>query len=424
MNCKTDKLRNGLRVLTTSIPSSESATVTVWVGVGSRQEEDKIAGLSHFIEHIVFKGSKKRPSAKIIAQEVDAIGGEFNAATCKHWTNFYIKARSANLEKMFDILSDMVLNPVLKEEEIEREKGVILEEIKLYEDMPPRHVWDLFEEVAFRGNTLARDTIGTRETVKNLKKDDFIRYRKLHYYPENMVVTVSGGVKEKEVLKLTQKYFGDLKKGNKKEEIALFNSLQTQPQLLLSTKKSEQAHLILGFLGLPLDHKERYALGVLSTLLGGGMSSRLFTEVRERRGLAYSVKTVVDHFVDTGEIMTYAGVDLKKVDEAIKVILDEHYKLASGKKEISIKELSKAKEYLKGHLSLEMEDSRSINEFFGAKEVLIGKKDSLEEVFAGIDKVTQEDVVSLAKKLFVPQGLNLAMIGPFEDEERFKKLLH
>jgi predicted Zn-dependent peptidase len=425
MNCRISKLENGLRILTTPIPSSPSATVTVWVGVGSRQEEDRIAGLSHFLEHIVFKGSKKRPTSKDISQEIDALGAEMNAGTTQHWTNFYLKGRVENLEKIFDLLSDIVLNPLLKEEDIEREKGVIIQEIKMYEDMPIRFIWDLFDRVIFKGNTLGRDIIGSRETVANLKKDDFLRYRKMHYYPENMLITVAGGIDKKETNLLAQKYFGQLeKRGRNEEKIKKFVSFQDKPQVLLQNKKTEQTHFILGFLGLPLDHKERYVKGVLSAILGEGTSSRLWLEVREKRGLAYHVRTVVDQFIDTGFMATYAGVNPEKIEEAIKIILDEHYFLASGKKEITGKELSKAKEFIKGHLALELEDSKVINEFFGIKGVLLNKTDSLEEAYKGIDKVTKEDVVKLAQKLFVPKHLNLAIIGPYKDKEKFENLLY
>ncbi len=406
------------------VPSSPSATVTVWAGVGSRQEEDKEAGLSHFLEHMVFKGSKKRPTASKIAEEIDAIGAEMNAGTTQHWTNFYLKGRSSHLEKMFDILADIVLNPLLKEEDIEKEKGVIIQEIGMIEDTPTSFVWDLFGRLIFKGNNLGRDIIGSRETVKKMKRDDFLRYRKMHYYPENMLITVAGGIKEKEVLDLANNFFGGLiQKGKKEEPIEKFVLAQSKPQIYLKSKKTEQSHFILGFLGLPMGHKKRFTKAVLTALLGEGSSSRLFVEVREKRGLAYYVRTFTDQFVDTGFFAVYAGVHPAKIEEAIKVVLDEHYLLANGKKEITGKELTKAKEYVKGHLALELEDSKTINEFFGIKEIIINKTDSLEEVFAGIDKVTKEDIIKLAKEFFIPERLNLAIIGPYNEASKFEKLL-
>ena len=260
-----NKLDNGIRVVTTPIPTSESATITVWVGVGSRSESDKIAGLSHFIEHIVFKGSKKYPSAKAISETVDALGAEMNAGTSKEWTNFYIKTRSANLDKAFDVLSDMVLRPLLDEREIEREKGVIVEEIAMYEDTPIYKIGDLFENLIFKGDNLGRDIIGSKETVKGLKKNDFLRYRDMHYYTNNIVVSVAGGVTQEKVMALAEKYFSDIAKTGKVEEEAFkFNDKQVKPAVLLKTKKNEQAHLIMGVSCVQRGNNQRYIESVLS----------------------------------------------------------------------------------------------------------------------------------------------------------------
>jgi len=416
------KLSNGLRVLIVPLPNMESATITVWAGVGSRNEPEKIGGISHFLEHMVFKGSRKRPSAKEIAEAVDAIGGEFNAATSKQWTNFYIKARVEVLEKASDVLSDMVLAPLLKEEDIEREKGVIIEEMAMYEDTPMMKISDVFEQLIFKGSSLGRDIIGTKQSVKNITRDDFERYRKTHYYSENMLITVAGGVKEDKVLSLVRKYFGGLEKG-KKEKEQKFKAAQKAARVKLHPKKKEQAHFILGFLSNPMGSEERFVESVLAGILGQGMSSRLFSEVREKRGLAYSIKTYIDRYVDTGYIGTYAGVDVKRIDEAIKVTLDQHYGLASGAYKFSKTELVKAKEYIKGHLALSLEDTKNINSFFGVKELILGKTEAVEQVFAGIDKVSESDLVRLAKKLFVPEHLNLAIIGPYKSQARFEKLL-
>jgi len=418
------KLDNGLRLLTVPMPGLESVTVTVWVGVGSRAESDKIAGLSHFLEHMVFKGSKKRPSAKLIAEAVDAIGGEFNAATSKEWTNFYIKARSGSVDLAFDVLSDMVLNPILKSEEIEREKGVILEEMAMYEDTPMVKIGDLFEQLIFKGDSLGRDIIGFEKSVKALKRDDFERYRKSHYYAGNIVVAVAGGVDVKKAQELTKKYFSALQASGKSEEMEYeFQTKQNKPSVFLRNKKNEQGHFILGFLAGERGNKERFAEAVLASILGGGMSSRLFTEVRERRGLAYSVRTSLDRFLDTGEFISYAGVDVAKAQEAIKVVLDEHYKIAGGKHGITVKELKKAKEYIKGHLALSLEDTRDVNSFYGENELMLGKIETPDEVFAGIDKVTIADMVRRAKELFVPERVNLAIIGPFREQAVFEKII-
>jgi len=309
MNYHLETLSNKVRILSVPMPSLESATVTVWVKTGSRNETFNIAGISNFLEHIVFKGSKKRPSAREISEAIDQIGGTFNASTSKE---FHIKARKESLDTVFDVLSDMVLNPVLNEKEIEREKKVIIEEIAMYEDTPIFQIGEVFERSLFKGNNLGRDVIGFEKTVRSIKKDDFLSYRKKYYYPENILVSVSGGIDRKEVLALGEKYFG----------------------------KNEQAHLILGFLGEKRDSKDRYIEAVTSSILGGGMSSRMFTEVREKRGLAYAVKVSTEHYKDAGEVLTYAGVDPKNAQKAIKVILGEYYALAEKTKKITSKELS------------------------------------------------------------------------------------
>lgn len=423
MDHKLTTLENGLRVLTVSMPSLESATVTVWVRVGSRFENAKTEGLSHFIEHMAFKGSKKRPTAREISEVVDGIGGEFNAATSKEWTNFYIKARAGNLETAFDILSDMILNPVLAEEEIEREKGVILEEKSMNEDTPMRFINDLFERLMFKGTNLGPDIIGTTESIRGLKKEDFIEYRNNHYFTDNILLTVSGGVSKDEIEKLATKYFGELKRNNKESKAEEAKANQSKPAILLKEKKAEQANLILGFRGNPMGHKDKFIEAVLATILGGSMSSRLFIEIRERRGLAYTVHTAPEHYTDTGYFATYAGVTLDKIDEAIKVTLEQHYKLASGELAVSETELKKAKEYLKGHLALSLEDTRAVNYFFGERQLLLKKIETPDEIFEGIDRVTQEDIYRVAKELFRKERLNLAIIGPYSDEARFSKIL-
>ncbi len=423
MTYKKITLPNGLRLVFIPMPGSPSVNVTVWTNVGSRYEDEKVAGLSHFLEHMVFKGSVKRPNAKLISEAVDGIGGEFNAGTSKEWTNFYIKASAANLPVAYDVLSDIILNPLIIEEEVQREKGVILEEMAMYQDTPTMHIGDVFEETIFKGSTLGRDTIGTTKAIKSFVREDFVKYRTDHYHPSNLLVTVAGGVKEADVVKLTKKYFGDLEKSKEKLNFKKFTNTQSKPQVNLVSKKNEQAHFILGFRGNELGHPERYAESILSVILGGGMSSRLFTEVRERRGLAYSVRTDVDHYTDCGYMGTYAGVDPKKAEEAVKVILEEHYKIANKETEITKEELKKSKEYIKGHIALSLENSSAVTRFFGEQELLRGKIETPEEVFKKLDKVTINEIYAVAKKFFKPNNLNLSLIGPYTNADIFKKLV-
>lgn len=417
-----DKLANGVRLITVPISSMESATVTVWVGVGSRYENPKVSGISHFLEHMVFKGSKKRPTAKEIAEAVDSIGGEFNASTSKEWTNFYIKAGKFNMETAFDVLSDMVLNPILRKDDLEREKGVIVEEIGMYEDTPMWKVPDLFENLSFKGNELGRDIIGKRKTVKALTTKNFDDYRKRHYGANTIVVTVAGGVTRAKAKSLTKKYFSDLKK-IKNQSINRFQSKQKSPGILLSSQKKEQAHFVLGFLGSSRKSKGQYTEQILSTILGSGMSSRLFTEVREKRGLAYSVRASLERYIDTGYLEIYAGVDPKRADLAVKTVLEQCYGVINGEHPITKDELEKAKEYIKGHVALSLEDTKAINAFFGTRELFGEKLETPEEIYKKVDAVTIKEVETVAKKFFKPENLNLAIIGPFTSKEKFKKLL-
>lgn len=404
------------------MPSLESATITIWVGVGSRYEDDRVLGVSHFLEHMVFKGSKKRPTAKEISEAVDSFGGEFNASTSKEWTNFHIKARTGKLDIALDVLADMVLHPLLLAEEIEREKGVILEEMAMYEDTPTAKIGDIFENLIFKGNELGRDIIGTRESIREMKHQDFLDHRKSHYSSENIVITVAGGFDEGKILKFIESYFSEIGK-HPTSDIKKFENKSKVPQVLIHYKDIKQAHFEMGFVGEKRGHDNRYAEAVLATILGGGMSSRLFLEVRERRGLAYSVRTSSDYARDTGYMSTYVGADMKRLNDAISVTLDQYYGLASGKYPVVAAELTKAKEFIKGHVALSLEDTDSVNAFFGIKELLLNKIETPDEIYAKIDMVKIEDVLKVANMFFKPERLNFALIGPFKDEKRFQKLL-
>lgn len=422
MKYKLHTLSSGLRLIVVPIPTLESATVTVWVGTGSRNETPGNSGISHFLEHMVFKGGAKRTTAREISEAVDSIGGQINASTSKEWTNFYIKARSANAETAFDVLSDIVLYPSLPAEDLEREKGVIVEEIGMYEDTPLWKIDDVFENLIYKGHPIGRDIIGTKDTVTSFDRSDFDSYRSLHYYPKNLVVTVAGGVTDAFALNLTKKYFGKFSAKKKSKKDSKFVFKQDKPQVLLSSKKKDQAHFILGFYGSEYYSKDRYAETVLAAILGGGMSSRLFTEIREKRGLAYSVRASRDSYSDCGYIGIYAGVDPKKALDAVEVSLKECYGISDKSLPVGTEELKKAKEYLKGNVALTLEDTKAVNAFFGTKAIL-GKVETPEELFAGIDKVTEKDIYRVAKKIFVKNRLNLAIIGPFKDSKKFERVI-
>lgn len=421
MDYKLTTLKNGLSILIVPMSSLESATVTVWVKTGSRNEEDSKLGLSHFLEHMAFKGGKKYPSSKAVSEAIDEVGGEFNASTSKETTQYYIRIRAKLVERAFDVLSDIVLRPTLKERDIIKEKGVILEEMNLYEDTPVRRIWDLFEQLIFEGHSLGRDIIGTKESVSSLKKPDFISYRDKFYYAKNMLITVAGGVEEKDVKRLAETYFGEVSYGD--GEAVATPPKQDGVRVKLTTKAVEQAHFIVGFLADKLGEPNRYKDSVLDVILGSGMSSRLFTEVREKRGLAYSVRSDIERHIDAGYFAVYAGTDPKKATKALKVILDQLYGLATKKYKINEKELNKAKEYLKGHLALSLEDTRGVNSFFGYEQLMLGKVRTPNEVFEKVNEVTVEDVYEAARRIFNPERANLAIIGPFEDVSKFKSII-
>jgi len=417
---KLTTLKNGLRIITVPMKGVESMTVLIGVGAGSRYETKETNGLSHFLEHMVFKGTKKRPTTFDISVALDSIGARFNAATSKEFTFYYVKANAIHQPLAFEVLTDMVLNSKLEPEEIEREKGVIIEEINMYEDMPIEKSIEVFESLLYSPTSLGWYTAGKKENIKAIKKEDFINYQKRLYYPGNMVVVKAGKVDEKECLELTEKYFGDLKAQEKEKfEPALFN--QREPRVRLRQKRTSQSHFCLGVRAYGQNHPDRYVLEVLATVLGGSMSSRMFIQIRERRGLAYYVRTVDENYQDNGYLMTRAGVDVNKIDEAAKVILDEYQKVIDEK--VSQKELQKAKEFLKGNLILSLEDSESVAEDYVVEVLLSDKIRDPEEIIKGIEEVTPEDLQRVAKDIFKPENLNMAIIGPYNDEERFLKLL-
>ncbi len=450
------KLSNGLTLLFSPMPGVKSVTVMVAVGAGSRYETKRINGLSHFLEHMAFKGTKKRPSAKHISQEVDAIGGEFNAFTSKDHTAYFIKAASHHFPLLLDILSDMMTNSLFKEEEIEREKGVIIEEIHMYEDTPMRKVAEVFENLMFGDTPMGWDIAGTADVIRSIKREDFLSYVSSLYKTRNMVA-VAGGISDKfeirnskletnsnlkkhfkketdsdarqndRLSELVEKYFGGLKDG-KIKNFEKCSVKQSAPRLKIQYKDTEQAHLVLGFPTFSNTDPRRYALNVLTTILGGGMSSRLFIEVRERRGLCYYVRASTDLYQDCGDFAVSAGVDLKRIDDAISTILNELWKVKVAREkvkngEITEEELKKAKEYIKGHLVLGLEDSESVAGFYATQHILKEKVETPEEVMAKIDNVTLEEVYNVANDIFDPKRVNLAVIGPFKDSSRFEKLI-
>src|SRR5258708_26815449 len=351
-------LQNGLRVLTIPMPSFESATVLIMVGAGSRYETKKNNGISHFLEHMAFKGTQKRPSAMTISTLIDGIGGEFNAFTGKESTAYYIKSGANHVELSLDVLSDMLQHMLLDPKEINKERGVILEVINLYEDTPARKIGDIYEYLLYGDTPMGWDIAGEKDIINVITKEDFLQYMQNLYSADNITIVVAGGINNTESTKMVEKYFGQMS-AFKTDQYLKDKTLQNKPALMIKHKNTEQAHIAMGYRTVGLDHKDRYPLEVLASILGGGMSSRLFHEIREKRGLAYYVRTSSDNYQEVGTLVSVAGVDPKRVNDAVKVMLDEYKIISSKEGIITPEELKKAKEFLKGHLVLELEDSRS-----------------------------------------------------------------
>lgn len=420
MNYKKTTLKNGLRVLTIPMQGTQTATVMIMVGVGSRFENEKQAGLSHFVEHMLFKGTEKRPTAQSISEELDAIGGEFNAFTAKDKTAYYAKVDSKHIETAFDVVADIFLNSKLEQEEINRERGPILQELSMYEDDPRRSVGDEFEQLLYLPSQMGKQIVGNKQTINALMRKDFVSFMKKYYVAEDTVICVAGKFDEKKILNSIKKYFNNLSKGIKPAFKKVVEK-QEKPEVRIKFKKTDQTNVIVGNRAYPQNHKDRYVLALISVILGGNMSSRLFIEVRERRGLAYFVHTSIDTYQDCGYISSQAGVEHGKLEQTIKVILDEYDKMA--KSGVSEKELQRAKDYVKGRSIMGFEASDDVAMFFIDQEMHREKIMTPQEVFAKIDAVTQADIIRVSRDIFKREKLNCAIVGPHKNSKKIGEIL-
>lgn len=414
------KLNNGLQLIMASMKGVESVTVLVGVGSGSRDETDVKAGLSHFLEHMASKGTKKRPTPFEIASVIDSVGGEQNAGTSKDFTEYWVKVAAKHLELAFDFQADNLKNSLFDPVEIERERQVIIEEINMYEDLPMRRVMENFESLIYSKTSLGRDIAGSKETVSQITQKDFFNHLARFYQPQNLAVVVAGNFEPDKVKKLAFKYFGDLKNQGEIRK-KKFRFSQKQPRAAIGYKKTDQAHFCLGGYGVEYLNPDRFTVSVIASVLGFSRTSRIYREIREKRGLAYYVQTIPEYYSDTGSIFTRAGVALKKLPEAIKIILAEYGRISREK--VRPEELNRAKEYLKGRFILELEDSLSVASRYGVQAVIESKLRSADEVLDEINKVTAEDVLRVSRRLLVPRKMNLAVIGPYKDKTKFLKLL-
>jgi predicted Zn-dependent peptidase len=412
-------LANGIRVVTAPMPQVASVACFLMLAAGSRYETPEAKGIAHFAEHMFFKGTERRPTARTLATEIDAIGGEFNAFTGKELTGYYVKCGAETRDVALDVLADMLLRSRFDADEIEKEKGVILEEMNVYLDTPQRYVGSVYDRLLYGDQPLGWDILGTRETIEGASRDTFLSYLGRWYRPERLVVGVAGSIGDG-LLERLEELLGGLEPAPTGAPDPVAPPPDGSP-VLVHSKSSEQAHLVVGVRGYPLGHPDRYALQLLTVVLGGGMSSRLFTEVRERRGLAYYVHAASSAYTDTGTVYASAGVDVKRVEEAISTILAELRRVAA--EPVPGDELEKARGYAKGRFVLRLESPQGTIQYGLRREVLEGEIEEPEEVLRRLGAVTGEDVQRVARDLLEERRLYLALVGPFDDPERFERLL-
>lgn len=413
-------LPNGLRVLSVPLKETKAVIVQVFVGAGSRFESKDINGISHFLEHMFFKGGERYPDTKAVASALDGVGGKFNAYTCEEVVSFWVKLPQDKVELAFDVLSDMLLNAKLEDTEVNRERNVILEEYNRLEDDPASNIGDIFQTLMYGDQPIGRSVIGDKKVLKKLQRDNFVDYKKHLYIPTNIVVAVAGGISHEKALRLVKQYFPYTKAEHQIKK-TVTKSPTCRNRLVLKYKKTNQAHLMLGIPGISGNSEDKYAMRLLSAILGGSMSSRLWLNLRERYGLGYAVQTYANLFVDDGYLVTYAGVDLKRIDLAIKLILEEYAEMA--KTPVSKQELAKNQEMIKGQTLMAMENSGFWADWVGEQELLYDKIKTPEEEIAKIMAVTPKDIQKLSARLFKNAKLHLAVIGPYRNKSEFAKLL-
>ena len=412
-------LPNGVRILTSNMPNTRSAAVSMYVGTGSRHERDEEAGLSHFLEHLLFKGTKKRPTAKEIAEAIDGVGGVMNGGTDRELTVYWVKVARPHLDLAIDVLVDLVRHPLLDPGEFEKERKVVLEELAMIEDSPAQITDLLLDATLWPDQPLGRDVAGTPESVSALTPAMAVDYLRGQYVASNAAISVAGDVNHDAIVETLAASLGSWRKGRPRRMSPASNG--QGPRVCLRYKKTEQAHINIALRGLPLNHPDRYPLAFLSIILGEGMSSRLFMELREKRGLVYDVHSYPSHFMDTGAFVVYAGVDPGKAVETIHVILAEVARLRDEGP--SQEELIKARELSKGRLLLRMEDTRAVSGWLGGQELLLGRVRGVDEAIAEMETVTLEDLQRVARELILSDQLYMAIVGPYRSDKRFAPLL-
>lgn len=414
------KLRNGLRIVLCRIPGMKSVTSTILFGVGSRYETKQIGGISHFLEHMMFKGTTRRPSTLDIARELDGVGADYNASTGKEITSYYIKLANKHIDRALDIQHDMLQNSIFSPHEISREKNVVIEEINMYEDKPNITVEEILEQKMFGSVPLGWNIAGTKGSVRAINRDKVRKYFNAHYNPNNMVIGVVGGFDRNHVLGSLKKYFQSIPRKSVPSPKKA-GKIKPGPRFTLKYKKTEQAHLCFGFEAFPYNHKDLPILSVLNTVFGANMSSRLFISIRERQGLAYGVRSDITKYSDCGLLTIYAGVDTSRLSEAIKGIIDEIELFKQ--KGVTTEELQNAKEFIKGKVALGLEESESISAYLLEQEYFNNKILTPEQRFKIIDRVTQKDIQRVAQLVLQKKKMTLALIGPYRNKQTIQRLI-
>jgi predicted Zn-dependent peptidase len=408
------KLDNGLRIITHSMPKRHSVAVGIWIKVGGRYESEEHKGIAHFLEHLVFKGSKKY-SCRKLKESIEGVGGSLNGFTSEEMTCYLAKLPERHLNLGLEILSDMAMNPKLMQEEIDKERTVILEEIKMYKDLPQSYVHELLDELLWPKHALGMPIAGTAESVSRINRENMSSFQKKHYTSSNMVVSVAGNLEHDKLTKKVRTIFSGVKTKHI-DEFSAVKEEQKLPQFKLLAKETEQTHLSLGFHAFKREHPLRHALGLLHVILGANMSSRLFNELREKRGLAYEIGTNIRRFQDTGAFIVHAGIDNHKVEEAIMLILKELEKIKY--KLVSTDEFRRAKDFYLGQLTLALEDALDHMLWIGEYTTALDKTYTLEQVIKEVNRVKCQDIQEAAKNIFQESHLNLALIGPLKDSEQ------
>jgi len=410
-------LDNGLRVLTSTMPHSRSVCLAIFVGAGSCYENKEEAGISHFAEHLFFKGTEQRPTAKEISEDIEGVGGIINAGTDKEITVFWCKVASPHFSIALDVLSDLLLNSRFDNKDIEQERQVIMEEINMNLDLPQQRVSMLIDELLWPEQPLGREVTGYKETVSSITREHLLNYVARRYMPNNTVLSIAGNIQHEEAMTQIEPLFDKWAAGELMTDY-ITNDNQTEARLRIEPKDIEQAHLCLAVHGFSHSHPQRFTIDLLNTVLGGGMSSRLFTEIRENRGLAYDIHSYTEHFLDSGSFGIYAGIDPAKVEIALAAILEEVSKIKQG---ITASELTRAKELSKGRLYLRFEDSQNVALWYGGQEILTRQILDIDDVISIVDAITLGELKEVAEEILTDSRLNLAVTGPAKKDSLIKE---